>query len=86
MGDTRNESDNPLRKMALLFETVGWNKRLIDLTEEEVVGLILIAQKTEGLEDVYTEPYLTELFDRLVQNTQKPEPLLRKLSDIPIPF
>ena len=86
MGDTRNKSDNPLRKMALLFETVGWNKRLIDLTEEEVVGLILIAQKTEGLEDVYTEPYLTELFDRLVKNTQKPEPLLRKLSDIPIPF
>jgi hypothetical protein len=79
MGDTQNESDNPLRKMALLFETVGWNKRLIDLTEDEVVGLILIAQKTEGLEDVYTEPYLTELFDRLVQNTPKPEPA-------PIPF
>ena len=70
----RGAGDNPLRRVAEYFETVGWNKRLIDLTEDEVVGLIFIAKKTEGLEDVYTEPYLAELFDRIVQNSVKPEP------------
>ena len=40
--------DNPLRRVTEYFETVGWNKRLVDLTEDEVVGLIFIAKKTEG--------------------------------------
>jgi hypothetical protein len=73
-GSARGAGDNPLRRIAEYFETVGWNKRLVDLTEDEVVGLIFIAKKTEGLEDVYTEPYLAELFDRIVQNSVKPEP------------
>jgi hypothetical protein len=69
------QRNNPLRRVAELFELVGWNKRLIDLTEDEVVGLVMIAQKIEGLEDVYTEPYLAELFDRLCQNSIKQEPV-----------
>lgn len=77
--DARGERDNPLRRVAELFEVVGWNKRLVDLTEEEVVGLIMIAQRIEGLEDVYTEPYLADVFDRIVQNSVKQEPA-------PIPF
>lgn len=68
------QRDNPLRRVAELFEQVGWNKRLIDLTEDEVVGLVMIAQKIEGLEDVYTEPYLAELFDRIVQDSIKTKP------------
>ena len=75
----RSIGDNPLRRVAELFEVVGWNKRLVDLTEEEVVGLIMIAQRIEGLEDVYTEPYLADVFDRIVQNSVKQEPA-------PIPF
>jgi hypothetical protein len=77
--DARGERDNPLRRVAELFEVVGWNKRLVDLTEEEVVGLIMIAQRIEGLEDVYTEPYLADVFDRIVQNSVRQEPA-------PIPF
>ena len=68
------QRDNPLRRVAELFEQVGWNKRLIDLTEDEVVGLVMIAQKIEGLEDVYTEPYLAELYDRIVQDSIKTKP------------
>ena len=82
----RNTGDNPLKRIAEYFETVGWEKRLIDLTEDEVVGLIFVAKKIEGLEDVYTAPYLTELFARVVQNTARKAPLLRRLSDIPVPF
>ena len=85
-GNAQGAGDNPLKRIAEYFETVGWEKRLIDLTEDEVVGLIFVAKKIEGLEDVYTEPYLTELFDRVVQNTSRKEPLLRRLSDIPVPF
>ena len=77
--DARGERDNPLKRVAELFEVVGWNKRLVDLTEEEVVGLIMIAQRIEGLEDVYTEPYLADVFDRIVQNSVRQEPA-------PIPF
>ena len=73
-GNAQGAGDNPLKRIAEYFETVGWDKRLIDLTEDEVVGLIFVAKKTEGLEDVYTEPYLAELFDRIVQNSVKPEP------------
>jgi len=73
-GSARGAGDNPLRRVAELFEQVGWNKRLIDLTEDEVVGLVMIAQKIEGLEDVYTEPYLAELFDRIVQDSIKTKP------------
>ena len=73
-GGARNVGDNPLRRVAELFEVVGWNKRLVDLTEEEVVGLIMIAQRIEGLEDVYTEPYLADVFDRIVQNSVRQEP------------
>ena len=78
-GGARNVGDNPLRRVAELFEVVGWNKRLVDLTEEEVVGLIMIAQRIEGLEDVYTEPYLADVFDRIVKNSVRQEPA-------PIPF
>ena len=39
------QRNNPLRRVAELFELVGWNKRLVDLTEDEVVGLVMIAQK-----------------------------------------
>ena len=73
-GDARGTADNPLKRIADYFQTVGWDKRLVDLTEDEVVGLIFVAKKTEGLEDVYREPYLAELFDRIVQNSIKPEP------------
>ena len=73
-GDARGTADNPLKRIADYFQTVGWDKRLVDLTEDEVVGLIFVAKKTEWLEDVYTEPYLAELFDRIVQNSIKPEP------------
>lgn len=73
-GNAQGAGDNPLKRIADYFETVGWDKRLVDLTEDEVVGLIFVAKKTEGLEDVYTEPHLAELFDRIVQNSVKPEP------------
>ena len=36
------QRNNPLRRVAELFELVGWNKRLVDLTEDEVVGLVMI--------------------------------------------
>ena len=47
-GNAHGAGDNPLRRIADYFETVGWDKRLVDLTEDEVVGLIFVAKKTEG--------------------------------------
>ena len=43
-GNAQGAGDNPLKRIAEYFETVGWDKRLVDLTEDEVVGLIFVSQ------------------------------------------
>ena len=63
-GSARNVGDNPLKHFASTIGQIGWGKKLNELSEDEVVGMILIAKSVKGLEDVYSEPYLTELFDR----------------------
>ena len=63
-GSARNVGDNPLKHFASMIGQIGWGKKLNELSEDEVVGMILIAKSVKGLEDVYSEPYLTELFER----------------------
>ena len=73
-GNARGAGYNPLRRVAEYFETVGWNKRLIDLDRRRSSRIDLCCKEDRRAEDVYTEPYLAELFDRIVQNSVKPEP------------
>ena len=73
--DTRRDSrDSALKKAGELFGKIGWSKKFADLEEHEVVAIMVVMKEIEGLEDVYTEPYLAELFDRIIQNSVKPEP------------
>tara|TARA_R100001015_G_C4627612_1_gene187250 strand:+ start:1873 stop:2058 length:186 start_codon:yes stop_codon:yes gene_type:complete len=60
-----------------LFGKIGWGKKFADLEEHEVVAIMVVMKEIEGLEDVYTEEYLTELFNKYSPSTREP------LYDIP---
>ena len=45
--DTRR-NNSALKEVANCFENIGWEKRLCDLQEREVLGLIAIIQKARG--------------------------------------
>lgn len=71
--------DNTLKDMAECFSVIGWDKRLCDLTEEQVLGIVAKIQKMKGIEDEYTEQGLLE-FEQAVSSPEQPFP------DDPIPF
>ena len=76
--DTRRDSrDSALKKAGELFGKIGWSKKFADLEEHEVVAIMVVMKEIEGLEDVYTEEYLTELFNKYSPSTREP------LYDIP---
>ena len=76
--DTRRDSrDSALKKAGELFGKIGWSKKFADLEEHEVVAIMVVMKEIEGLEDVYTEEYLTELFNKYSPTTREP------LYDIP---
>lgn len=72
--DTTRQSDNALKEVAKIFETIGWEKRLCDLSKEQVLGTIAKIQSMKGLEDEYTEQGVLEL-------QQEVEDKLRDFSD-----
>jgi hypothetical protein len=72
------EQDGALKQVGELFGKVGWDKRLQDLSMDEVVGIVLVIQKVEGIDDVYTEEHLADLFNKY---GRKPEQF-----DCDIPF
>jgi hypothetical protein len=42
--------DNTLKEMAECFGVIGWDKRLCDLTEEQVLGIVAKIQKMKGID------------------------------------
>ena len=48
-------SRSSLKQVGELFGNIGWEKRLCDLNEEEVLAITLILKRiSEGLDDEYS--------------------------------
>lgn len=73
------EQDN-LANMARCFGNIGWEKRLCDLTKEEVLGIVAYIQKMREIRDEFTEQGLFE-FEQSVTGTNTKDDL-----NDPIPF
>ena len=78
-GNTR-QSNSALKDVAQCFGSIGWEKRLCDLTEEQVLGIIAVAQKARDLDNDYTEQGILE-FEQSVTSSDAPDDL-----NDPIPF
>jgi len=57
--NTRRDN-SALKDVGECFTTIGWHKRLCDLQEHEVLGLIAVIQKARDLTDDYTEQGILE--------------------------
>lgn len=77
--DNTRQSNAALKDIGHCFGAIGWNKRLCDLTEEQVLGIIAVAQKARDLQNEYTEQGILE-FEQSVSSSNEPFP------DDPIPF
>lgn len=73
------EQDN-LSNMARLFGDIGWEKRLCDLTKEEVLGVVAYVQKMKDIRDEFTEAGLLEFEQSITSSNAQDD-----LND-PIPF
>lgn len=60
MGNT----SQTLKAVAELFGKIGWDKRLCDLSEEEVLGVIVVLQSLKDIEHEYLNEYLREVYER----------------------
>lgn len=84
--DTTREHINPLEEqdnlsnMARMFGNIGWEKRLCDLTREEVLGIVSYIQKMREIRDEFTEAGLFE-FEQSVTSSDTSDDL-----NDPIPF
>tara|TARA_R110000824_G_scaffold269726_1_gene458182 strand:+ start:210 stop:404 length:195 start_codon:yes stop_codon:yes gene_type:complete len=47
--------------VAKCFGAMGWDKKLSELSKDEVLGLVSVIQKVRDLSDEYTEQGLFEL-------------------------
>ena len=64
-GDSREGGDSTLSLIGELFGSIGWEKRLCDLSEEEVIAIALILKNlSEGLDNEYAGTNLTEIYFR----------------------
>jgi len=62
-GDSREGGDSTLSLIGELFGSIGWEKRLCDLSEEEVIAIALILKNlSEGLDNEYAGTNLTEIY------------------------
>ena len=77
--DNTRQLNSALKDIAQCFGSIGWEKRLCDLTEEQVLGIIAVAQKARDLDNDYTEQGILE-FEQSVTSSEQPFP------DDPIPF
>jgi hypothetical protein len=63
-----------------MFGNIGWEKRLCDLTREEVLGIVSYIQKMREIRDEFTEAGLFE-FEQSVTSSDTSDDL-----NDPIPF
>lgn len=71
------EDKDTLSNVARIFGEIGWDRRLCDLKEEEVLGMVAYFQKMKEIRDEFTEQGLLE-FEQSITGTDE-------LND-PIPF
>ena len=50
-----------MQKIATVISKIGWDKKLSDLKEEEILAIMLHTDKA-GLSDVYLEQNLTDIY------------------------
>ena len=58
--DTANNEDNSLKNAAKVFNKIGWEKKLCDLTEEQMVALISVIQSSREIENEFVCDYVTQ--------------------------
>lgn len=73
-GNNTRQSNSSLKEVAKIFETIGWETKLCELSKEQVLGVVAKIQSMKGLEDEYTEQGVLEL-------QQEVEDKLRDFSD-----
>jgi len=54
--------DDALKVVAKLYQKIGWHKRLCDLTEQEVLAIIVVTQSLKDINDEYLDEYLAEVY------------------------
>ena len=77
--------DDSLKNLTKLFTRFGWNKKLSELSEEEILATILIMQFSKRLEEdeQYTEDKLNKLLLEYVSNYDKQS---KSVDEDEIPF
>ena len=75
--------DDALKNLTKLFSKFGWNKKLSELTEEEIPSTVLIMQFSKSIkeDEQYTKQYLDKLLLKYVH--EKEEETIR---DEDLPF
>ena len=77
--DRANDENNSLKNAAKVFNKVGWEKRLCDLTEEQMVALISVIQSSREIEYEFVCDYVTQSHIKYFGQIRQPE----GLEDIP---
>ncbi len=55
-------SDNhPLKRFARICSEIGWDKKLRDLSEDEVVGIISNIQLASNIDEFYDGEYIARI-------------------------
>tara|TARA_E500000318_G_C3395474_1_gene147672 strand:- start:246 stop:500 length:255 start_codon:yes stop_codon:yes gene_type:complete len=77
--------NDSLKNLTKLFTRFGWDKRLSELNEEQILATILIMQFSKRLEEdeQYTEDKLNKLLLEYVSNYDKQSESIDEI-DIPI--
>ena len=77
--------DDSLKNLTKLFTRFGWDKRLSELSEEQILATILIMQISKRLEEdeQYTRQRLNQLLLEYVSNYHKES---KPVDEDPIPI
>ena len=60
--------DSTQKKWLKCFGAIGWDKKLSDLSKDEVLGLVSVIQKVRDLSDDYTEQGLLFELEKAVSS------------------
>ena len=53
--------DHPLKRFARICSEIGWDKKLCDLSEDEVVGIISNIQLSSNVDEFYEGEYIARI-------------------------
>jgi len=58
--DRADNENNSLKNAAKVFGKIGWETRLCDLTEEQIVAIISVIQVSREIENEFVCDYVTK--------------------------